>query len=144
MGKVRDILQVKGKAIYAVSPDRTVYDALQVMVEKNLGALLVTEDDQLAGIFTERDYARKLILRGKASKDTSIREVMTEHPITVTPNDSVDQCMNLMVDNYVRHLPVVENEQLIGLVSIGDVIKHIINEQKFIIDSLEHYINDSR
>jgi CBS domain-containing protein len=144
MGKVRDILRVKGKAIYAVSPDRTVYDALQVMVEKNLGALLVIEENQLAGIFTERDYARKLILRGKASKDTPVREVMTERPITVTLDDSVDQCMNVMVDNYVRHLPVMENDQLIGLISIGDVIKHIINEQKFIIDSLEHYIHDSR
>ncbi len=144
MGKVRDILQVKGKVIYSLSPDRTVYDALQVMVEKNLGALLVIEDNHLAGIFTERDYARKLILRGKASKDTSLGEVMTEHPITVTPHDSVDHCMAVMVNNYVRHLPVMDGEQLIGLISIGDVIKHIIDEQKFIIDSLEHYIHDSR
>ncbi len=144
MGKVRNILQVKGHTIYSINPDRTVYNALQLMVEKNLGALLVVENNQLTGIFTERDYARKLIIKGKASKDTTIREVMTERPITVTPEDSVDFCMTIMVDNYVRHLPVMDQNQLIGLISIGDVVKYIMDEQRFSIQSLEHYIADSK
>ncbi len=144
MGKVRHILEVKERAVYSVSPNTTVYDALQMMVEKNLGALLVIENYTFIGIFTERDYARKLILKGKASKDTPLHEVMTEHPPCVTPDDSVDYCMNLMIDKYVRHLPVLDQDQLVGLVSIGDVVKFIINEQKYIIDSLEHYITDSR
>lgn len=140
MGTVRHILQKKGHEVLSVNPSATVYYALEYMVEKNVGALLVMEDERFAGIFTERDYARKVILKGKASRETLVREIMSEHPASVTPDDTVENCMKLMTQKYIRHLPVMEGEKLVGLVSIGDIVKYIIEEQKFIIDNLEHYI----
>ncbi|WP_299759116.1 CBS domain-containing protein [uncultured Pontibacter sp.] len=140
MGTVRHILQKKGHNAYSVDPSATVYYALEYMVEKNVGALLVMDKERFAGIFTERDYARKVILKGKASKETLVREIMSEHPATVTPDDTVEGCMKLMTQKYIRHLPVLEGDKLVGLVSIGDIVKYIIEEQKFIIDNLEHYI----
>ncbi|WP_276497188.1 CBS domain-containing protein [Pontibacter litorisediminis] len=140
MGTVRHILQKKGHEVLFVNPSTTVYYALEFMVEKNVGALLVMEEERFAGIFTERDYARKVILKGKASKETLVREIMSEHPATVTPDDTVENCMKLMTQKYIRHLPVIEGGKLVGLVSIGDIVKYIIEEQKFIIDNLEHYI----
>ncbi len=140
MGKVRNILAVKGNAVFSVEPDTTVYNALEQMVEKNLGALLVQDKGKFVGIFTERDYARKVILRGKSSRETQIREIMSEHPATVTPDTTIEECMKLMTSRYIRHLPVMEGGQLVGLISIGDVVKYIIDEQKFIIENLEHYI----
>lgn len=140
MGKVRNILQKKPNTVLSIVPDATVYDALELMVEKNVGALLVLEDNRLMGIFTERDYARKVILKGKASKETLIREIMTEDPTVVSPENTIEECMRLMTNKYIRHLPVVENGELKGIVSIGDVVKFIIEEQKFIIENLEHYI----
>ncbi|MDX5421437.1 MAG: CBS domain-containing protein [Hymenobacteraceae bacterium] len=140
MGTVRNILQKKGNSVHAVDPTSTVYNALELMVEKNVGALLVLDDEKFVGIFTERDYARKVILRGKASRETLVQEIMSEHPLTVTPDNTVEECMNLMTNKYIRHLPVMENDRLVGLVSMGDIVKYIIEEQKFIIENLEHYI----
>lgn len=140
MGKVRNILQKKGNNVYSIGPDHTVYDALELMMEKNLGALLVIENEKFIGIFTERDYARKIILKGKASRETLVREIMSEHPLTVTPDTSIEECMQLMTDRQIRHLPVMNGVDLVGLVSIGDLVKFIIEEQKTIIEDLEHYI----
>lgn len=140
MGKVRNIIEAKGNAIFSVQSDTTVYNALELMLEKSIGALLVVDAGKISGIFTERDYARKLILKGKSSKETRIREVMTSNPTTVTPETSIEDCMVLMSDKKFRHLPVVENEKLVGLISIGDVVKFVIEEQRFIIKSLEQYI----
>jgi CBS domain-containing protein len=141
MGKVRDILKSKGNAIFTVKPDITVYDALKLMVEKNIGAVLVcNEQGKFVGIFTERDYARKVVLKGKTSKETMIREIMTENPIVVKPDDSIDECMKIMSLRKFRHLPVMENDQLVGMISIGDVVRFVIEEQKYIIEDLEQYI----
>jgi CBS domain-containing protein len=140
MGKVRNIIQTKGNAVFSVPSSITVYNALETMFEKSIGALLVVDNNKFVGIFTERDYARKLILKGKSSKDTLIREVMTEKPITVTLDASIEDCMKIMSDKKIRHLPVMEAEKLVGLISVGDVVKFIIEEQKFIIENLEQYI----
>ncbi len=141
MGAVSKILERKGSMIFSISPETSVFRALEIMVEKNVSALLVTEADKLAGIFTEKDYARKVILKGKASKQTKIREIMSQGVIFVTPESSIDHCMQLMTTKYIRHLPVVSNDKLIGIISIGDLVKHIIEEQKFIIENMEHYIS---
>ena len=140
MGNVRDILKAKNYPTITITPHITVYEALKTMVDKNIGALLVLEENKLIGIFTERDYARKVILLGKTSKDTLISEIMSANLITVTPDNSMEDCMQLMTNKFIRHLPVLENDELVGIVSIGDVVKYIINEQKFIIEHLEHYI----
>lgn len=143
MGTVRNILQAKGHAVYSIHPDSTVYEALKVLVDKNVGALTVIDsDDKFLGIFSERDYARKVILKGRASKETLIREIMTERPITISENDSIEDCMVRMTDKRIRHLPVTDEQQrLVGLISIGDVVKFIIDEQRYIINNLECYIN---
>jgi CBS domain-containing protein len=141
MGKVRDILESKGSVVFAVQPSTIVYSAIELMCQKNIGGLLIVEHDKLVGIFTERDYARKLILKGKSSKDTPISELMTKDPFTVNPENSIEDCMNLMTDKHIRHLPVVDRDKLIGMISIGDVVKTIIHEQKGIIEHLESYIN---
>jgi CBS domain-containing protein len=141
MEKIRNILQSKKQSIISVNPKNTVYEALEVMVQKNVGSILVMDEDKFAGIFTERDYARKLILQGKSSKETLISEIMTLNPVTITPDFSIEDCMHLMTDKFIRHLPVIENNKLIGIISIGDLVKSIIEEQKFIIDNLEHYIS---
>ncbi len=140
MGKVRNILENKGRAVFSVEPTVMVLEAIELMCAKNIGGLLIVEKGKLAGIFTERDYARKLILKGKSSKDTPIGELMTPNPFTVTPDSSIDDCMKLMTGKFIRHLPVMENGELIGMISIGDVVRHVINEQKDIIEHLEHYI----
>ncbi len=140
MGTVSNILKTKSSALFSITPGTTVYNALEIMVEKNVSALLVVENEKLAGIFTERDYARKVILKGKASRETVIGEIMTEDLITVAPNSTIDECMRLMTSKFIRHLPVVEDGNLIGIISIGDVVKYIIEDQKFIIQNMEHYI----
>lgn len=140
MGNVSNILAKKGFLIFSVTPDTTVFKALEVMSEKNVNALLVMEDDNLKGIFSEKDYARKVVLKGKTSKSMLIKELMTTNLITVTPNTSIDECMQLMTNKFIRHLPVTEYNKVIGIISIGDVVKFIIDEQKFIIENLEHYI----
>jgi CBS domain-containing protein len=140
MGKVRDILRTKGNSIFSVEPTITVYEALELMVQKNIGALLVSSQGKFVGIFTERDYARKVILKGKASKETTIGEIMSENPVTVTPDDSIDDCMKIMTTQFIRYLPALQDGNLVGMISIGDVVKYIIEEQKYIIEDLEHYI----
>ncbi|HVI49352.1 MAG TPA: CBS domain-containing protein [Chitinophaga sp.] len=143
MGKVRNILQAKGHAVYSIRPDNTVFEALQMLVDRNVGALtVVDENDKFLGIFSERDYARRVILKGRASKETLIREIMTERPITVKEEDSIEDCMVMMTDKRIRHLPVIDDQsRLVGLISIGDVVKFIIDDQRYIISNLECYIN---
>jgi CBS domain-containing protein len=140
MGKVLNILKTKDNITFSVTPDTFVYNALELMVEKNVSAVLVMENGKLAGIFTEKDYARKVILKGKASKETMIGEVMTEDLITVSPDTTIDECMRLMTNKFIRHLPVVEGNELIGIISIGDVVKYMIEDLKYVIHNLEHYI----
>lgn len=140
MGKVRDILQIKGHEVVAVGPTVMVYEAIERMCEKNVGGLLIIEGEKVLGIFTERDYARKLILKGKSSKDTEIQELMTRELITVTPDTTIEECMKLMTNKHIRHLPVIDQDKLTGIISIGDVVRSVIEEQKHIIEHLEHYI----
>jgi CBS domain-containing protein len=143
MGLVKQILDTKGKEIFTITPGTSVYHALELMVEKNVSALLVMENDKLAGIFTERDYARKVALKGKSSKDTVIGDIMTRELITVSPESTIDECMALMTGKYIRHLPVVSKENLMGIISIGDVVRRIIEDQKLIIGHMEQYIAGS-
>ena len=143
MATVKNILDSKGNEIFTITPDTTVYHALELMVEKNVSALLVMEGDKLAGIFTERDYARKVVLKGKSSRDTPIGDTMTSNLITVTQASSIDECMELMTGKYIRHLPVVDDGKLSGIISIGDVVRTIIKEQKAIIGHMEQYIAGS-
>lgn len=140
MKTVRELLQTKGYDIWSVAPDDSVYEALKLMADKNVGAVLVTDAGNLVGILSERDYARKVILKGRTSRDTPVREIMTEKVVYVRPDQTTNECMALMTDKRVRHLPVIENDQLIGIISIGDVVKAIISEQEFMIEQLENYI----
>ena len=140
MKTVGDVLRVKGNAVLAAEPDATVYHALTVMAEKNIGALVVREGERVVGIFSERDYARQVILKGKASKETTVREIMTARVVYVRPAQTIDDCMALMTDKRIRHLPVMDEGQLIGLLSIGDVVKAVISEKQFLIEQLENYI----
>lgn len=139
--KVLDILNQKGRKVFSITPERTVYEALQIMAEKEVGALLVlNEDEKVVGIFSERDYARKCILEGKSSKETKVSELMTSKVYFITPDDEVEDVMSLMTEKKIRHLPVLENEKLTGIISIGDVVKTIIEDKDFIIKNLERYI----
>ena len=140
MGKVCNILQSKSSNIISITPETVVFEALEIMVKNNVSALLVMDKESLIGIFTERDYARKVVLKGKTSKATLIAEIMTEDLITITPDNSIEDCMHVMTNRFIRHLPVVEGGKVVGIVSIGDLVKFIIEEQKFIIENLEHYI----
>lgn len=126
--------------VHAVTPDDTVFEALRLMAEKNIGAVLVTSDGALQGILSERDYARKMVLHGKSSHDTTVREVMTTQVISVEPNWSSEQCMQLMTDKHIRHLPVMDGGQLIGVISIGDVVRAVLQGQQYTISTLESYI----
>jgi CBS domain-containing protein len=139
--KVSDILQTKGINVFSITSNATVYDALKIMGEKNIGALPVIDDGQLIGILSERDYARKVILKGKASQDTLIKEIMTEKPITVSPDDNIETCMGIMSEKHIRHLPVVKEGTVTGMISIGDVVTSIISMQKETITHLQNYIS---
>ncbi len=141
MGKVKDILDSKGYVVHSVTPTTTVYSAIEQMCQKNIGGLLIVENDRLAGIFTERDYARKLILKGKSSKETPIRDLMTANPIAVSPQTSIEDCMQIMSDKHIRHLPVTDGPKILGMISIGDVVTFVMQEQKSIIAHLESYIS---
>ena len=141
MKTVRQLLQAKGGAIFSISPDASVFEALKLMAEKEVGALVVIEGGGLAGIVSERDYARKVILHGKSSHDIPVREIMTEKLVTVHPAQTVEECMTLMTDKRTRHLPVIEGDRLIGVLSIGDLVKEVISEQEQTIKQLESYIH---
>ena len=136
---VRDILRHKPD-VYVVRPDDTVYSALRLMAEKNIGAVLVMNGNNLTGIFSERDYARRGILHGHPSRETAVRTIMTTEVFSVSPSMTVDDCMALMTERRIRHLPVVDNDRLVGVVSIGDVVRAVVDEQRFTIRSLEHYV----
>jgi CBS domain-containing protein len=144
MTPVRSVLQSKGNEIWSATPEMLVYDALQIMAQKNVGALLVLKEDRLAGIFSERDYARKVVLKGVSSHKISVRDVMTTEVIFVTPEQSIEDCMALMTNKHIRHLPVMENSKVVGLISIGDVVKAIISQHEETIKHLENYITGTR
>ena len=141
MKTVQQLLATKSTLVYSVVPAASVLDALQLMMEKNISSLLVQENGALLGIFTERDYARKIVLQGKSSANTLIEEVMTAELTTVKLSDSIENCMKIMTDRRIRHLPVMENNEVRGLVSIGDVVKFVIEDQKQTINALESYIS---
>ncbi len=140
MVTVREILQLKGGVVWTIAPTASVFEAIKIMAEKGIGALVVMEGSRVVGIISERDYARKVVLQGRSSKVTSCREIMTDNVCFVSPDKTVDECMALMTDKRIRHLPVLENDQLLGIVSGGDCIKAIISKQQFIIEQLESYI----
>jgi len=136
---VRQMLSGK-PGVYSVTPQHTIYDALQLMDEHNIGAVLVLSGDEISGIFSERDYARKVILLGKTSRSTPVGEIMTTSVISVEPHWTADQCMALMTDKHIRHLPVVDNGHVVGVISIGDAVRAVVDEQQFTIKSLERYL----
>ena len=141
MKTLRQLIAGKHKPIATVDPDSTVLHALEIMAENDVGALLVLDGERLAGVFSERDYARKVILQGKSSKELKVREIMTDKVFYVTPETSIEQCMAIMTDKHIRHLPILENgEKVLGIISIGDVVKETISQQQFIINQLESYI----
>lgn len=141
MTSIRQLLDKKGSAVWYTTPEASVYDALLLLAEKNVGALLVLQDGELVGIISERDYARKVALRGKVSVKTPVREIMTEKVITISPQTTVEEAMSLMTDKHIRHLPVVEEGKLVGVISIGDLVKSIIAKQEVMINQLENYIS---
>jgi CBS domain-containing protein len=140
MRTVRDILETKGHDVWSIEPSALVYDAMKLMADKEIGALLVLEGAKLVGIVSERDYARKIILQGRSSLTTQVSEIMTSRVVYVEPERNIEECMALMTDKRIRHLPVVQTGQLCGIISIGDLVKAIIAEQQFIIQQLERYI----
>lgn len=144
MTTVKQLLEAKGYDIWSIPPDASVYDALTLMARKNIGAVLVIDAGRLLGIMSERDYARKVVLMGRVSKDTSVRDIMTEKVVCVRTEQTVEECMALMTSKRIRHLPVLENDQLVGVISIGDVVKSLISEKEFIIEQLENYITGKR
>ena len=139
-GSVSAILAHKGSAVWSIAPNATVFDAIQLMADKNVGALPVLENGKLVGIISERDYTRKVILKGKSSKETPVRDIMTLELVTAHPGDSISECMKVMTEKRVRHLPVMEGVEMVGLVSIGDLVRRIISAQTATIDNLEKYI----
>ena len=140
MKTVRDILEVKGRMVWSVDLGSTVFDALSLMAEKEIGALVVLDEAHVAGIISERDYARKVILHGRASPTTRVEEIMTSHVAYTHLDQSIEECMAIMTDKRIRHLPVLQDGKLIGIISIGDLVKAIIADQKFMIEQLERYI----
>jgi CBS domain-containing protein len=144
MKTVKDILRIKGHDVWSTTPDATVYQALQTMAEKNVGALVVLDADTVVGIMSERDYARKVILHGRSSREIRVREIMTSDVYYVRPDQNIEDCMALMTDKRVRHLPARENDQLVGVISIGDVVKALIAEHESTIRHLEDYITGGR
>ena len=144
MKSVRQVLKDKGYSVETITPQASVYEALQKMANRELGALIVFEGGEICGLFSERDYARKVVLQGRFSKDTRVEEIMTRRVITVEPQQTVEDCMVLMTDKHIRHLPVVEEGRLVGIVSIGDIVKAVIEAQRLTIEELETYITSGR
>ena len=139
-GTIRSVVEQKGSFVWSITPDATVLDAIQLMADKNIGALVVINAGELLGIVSERDYTRKVVLRGKSSKDTRVREIMSSPPIVVHPDESVEDCLRMMTANRIRHLPVLDGTSVRGVVSIGDLVKSVSAQKSAIIDHLEHYI----
>ncbi len=142
MKTVQQLLESKRYSVVSVAPSSTVLEALKVMADKEIGAVIVIDDGHLVGIFSERDYARKVVLQGKSSKDTPVREIMTEKVVCVRPEQTIEDCMGLMTDKRIRHLPVLEHKKVIGVISIGDVVKEMLSEKEFVIKQLESYIHN--
>ena len=141
MKSLKQLLAAKGNQVYSIGPNAKVIEALQMMAQKDVGALAVMEGGRLIGMISERDYARKVILHGKSSQDVPVREIMTSDVFTISPNETIEQCMALVTQRRIRHLPVCESEKLIGLVSIGDLVKEVIADQEQTIKQLESYIH---
>ena len=141
MKTLRQLLEANGREVHSIAPDARVFDALKLMADKSVGALIVMEGGRIVGILSERDYARKVILHGKSSHDIQVRDIMTSKIITVHPGQTVEECMALMTEKRIRHLPVTEGERLIGVLSIGDLVKEVIAEQRQTIEQLESYIH---
>jgi CBS domain-containing protein len=144
MTTVKHVLDRKGRNVYSISPDASVFDALKMMADNNIASLVVLEDGKLVGIITERLYAREVILKGRTSPGTFVREIMSRRVIYAEPDQSVQECMAVMIARGVRHLPVLEDDRLVGIVSIGDMVKSVIGDQTFTIEQLEHYIHGDR
>jgi len=144
MSTIREILKRKSGEVWSVTPETTVYDALSLMAEKSIGAVLVIGDNNLRGVMSERDYARKIILKGKSSKDVLVEEIMSPRVVYVDIDTNIEECMALMINKRIRHLPVYENERLTGIISIGDVVKALIDEKEVVINELENYITGRR
>lgn len=140
MSTVNAILTKKGNEVWSIQPDAPVYEALELMAEKGIGSLLVLKGGQIAGILSERDYARKVILKGKSSKTTPVSEIMTPDVLVISPSHSIDECLGVMTAKKIRHLPVLDGDEIRGLISIGDVVSYIISEKEFVIEQLESYI----
>ena len=141
MKSARQLLEAKGSQVWSVHPDASVYDAIEVMADKEVGALMVLDGGALVGVISERDYARKVILRGRSSKHTAVKEIMTTRVIYARPDQTVEECMALMTEKRIRHLPIVDGDELLGVVSIGDLVKTMLAEQQFVIEQLEQYIS---
>lgn len=137
---VHQLLNKKGNEIHTVSPDATVFEAIELMSHHGVGALLVMEKNRLVGVISERDYTRKVILKGRSSESTLVQEIMTNKVVCLSPNNNIDECMVLMTENHIRHLPIIEKSEVVGVITIMDVIKNILSEKEFIIEQLEHYI----
>lgn len=141
MKTVTQILEAKGSDIWSIKPDASVLEAIKLMAEKEVGALLVMKNEKPVGIVSERDYARKVILKGRSSQETSVEDIMTTRVVCASPDQNIEECMALMTDKHIRHLPVMDKEQLCGMLSIGDLVKAVIAEQKLVIKELERYIS---
>lgn len=141
MKLLQRVLDAKGSEVFSIGPDASVFDALEEMAKRDVGALIVMEDGHVVGIFSERDYARKIILAGKSSRETPVRDIMTDRVIYARPDLTLEQCLALMTDKRIRHLPVLRGDDLIGVVSIGDLVKGIIDDQRFLINQLESYVS---
>lgn len=141
MATVKQLLQGKGHDIWSIGPEASVYEAIELMADKEVGALVVLEGDSLVGVLSERDYARKVVLQGRSSKGTKIKEIMTSRVVYARPKQTVEECMALMTDKRIRHLPVMDGDELLGVISIGDLVKAIIEEQQHVIEQLEQYIS---
>ena len=140
MKRIQTLLKKKGYDVWRIAPDASVYDAIHLMAEKGVGALIVMDGQKLVGVISERDYARKIILEGRSSENTKISEIMSAEVITVAPDNRIEECMAIMTERRIRHLPVLDGDELLGVISLGDLVKYIIAEQQFVIEQMERYI----